>query len=235
MKRRYVCFGLMRLVGAVGFTIVGLGTLYLGAKCFGVELDSSASLRAVSAKGRGLLIASIVAGLAGGLVGQGIGCAIPISNKTADRVICFLWHSLANGGIVWVTLSAMSLGTLFRGVHAEAWVRAYGMYKLSAIMVVYSVIAGLTVGILHFVWGRRLAACSDDDLSVFVPWGLSFLFAAALGIVQARELGVRVWTGLVPGLAFPLVFVPITTHTLLRDEGLREELVPQQEHHDQSG
>ena len=79
------------------------------------------------------------------------------------------------------------------------------------------------IGLLHFGLGRFLIHRGREQAAVVVPWLLALLAGAVAGALQSWVFGISLLFGLLAGVGFALMLVPISTATLVSDLQRRNE------------
>lgn len=213
------CPAIGRFIGFIGFGIFGWGSFYLFSRAFNFGL---VSWQAMGAKGGFFLLVSIVIGIIGLLIGQGIGFSIKIRNDNLAEIINGMWHYLANGSIIWFLLSIIALSITIGRDNMKLLFSPENF--LVPIIIIYLIAAvGSEVTYLCMLFSGNVGLHYDRAVGDFFSRILPIVTGIAMGVVQFKGFGLPTIGGIIIGFIFPYIFIPITAHTRRKDMALREK------------
>ena len=105
----YLCMGLSRFFGTVFFLSVSFAVFSYLNKAWQLGVEVMMNIAKIGPKGYVAIIISVIVGLIGLLIGQGIGAAIKIRSDALSEHLTVGWHYLANTIIIWLFLSGISV------------------------------------------------------------------------------------------------------------------------------
>lgn len=212
---------LVRLLGSVGFSAVGLGTFALSARLFGID---TAAWSAPNWSGALVLlfVASLVAALLGGLLGFMVGGVIKVRSDRLDYGITVAWHYLANGNIIWVLLTGLVMTKFYDREGAKELFAATGTWQMSVYMLGICSAGCLLISAMLLLAGLvkegskpRLAPC----LALSLPITLAMWYA------QFYLLRIKSWDWVIVGLVFPAVLILVAAAMINRDREQRRQFI----------
>jgi hypothetical protein len=198
----------------VCFLVAGLTPLHLGAAWMGYPpdwwFDVTWDLRTV-----GLFAGALVASFAGGVVGAGIGISIPVKSDRVDHAITVLWHYLANGYVVFITLFVLTLPRTVGDKHQiMALVKQVGSTSFTLQISAAAAVSSAGGALLLLLFG--LVARGGKPRLV-----AALLVTAPISLLAARWLfgtygfDSRLW--ILIGVVHPPVTIVLSAWFILRD------------------
>jgi hypothetical protein len=219
-RTRYLCMGLCRFFGGLGFLAPALGLFYALKQQWGIDVQRIGEIPALGARGWALLLIPTAVGLIGILLGQLAGTAIRIRSDEASRKLNVLWHYTANGSLTWMLLSGFEVTFTFRAKPAvQAFMLRSGtLYFVSAWFVA---LAGCAL-IALIAEGRPAPPYGPDggERSAFAGVG-PLAIGILMGVGQALYWGHSTLGGALTGFALPLLVTGLSTRMWRRDQAMR--------------
>jgi len=217
--RRTVCYGLMRIGGAVGF---GLGVaLVLGIGQHILHLNFSAkSILELSRKEIVLEVLALILGLLGLVVGQAFGFSIPVRSDGLARNIDGLWHFGANSVIVWNVISTLVFGFAMGKEAARAFRATHSTAEMIWLGIVLPVLVGWSIAFVLALCVGILPEIRSSASAKLMMYGSPSAVAFAFGAYEAGKLGLNPRWGLVMAVA-PLFLIPASLSYMRKDEQRR--------------
>lgn len=213
---------LMRFCGAVGFTTLGLGSLYLGNKILNLNLSFwMLSWSDLGVKGIALVVVAFFIAIIGMLIGNGVGISIRVESKKTDFVISTLWHYVANGSILWILLWVMYLTKTIGRENAKEFAESVGALPWICLLVIpiagCLLIAGslLLIGLLNDRHKPMLLPCLIPSVPIAMMMGYIQLYLF-------RMQGI-LWV-IATGIILPVILIPFCTFMIMRDKFQREQI-----------
>ncbi len=208
----------MRFWGSIGFLSVALGIFYGVNRGLELGVDPMDPFEATHrTTAIVLVVASTVAGLIGLVIGQAIGASIPVRSDKIDAAICCVWHFAANGSILWMATTAACLTFSLGQDGAKALVQAHGPYSFAALVFAIGLPTAVVIGAMHFGLGRFLFRRALEQTAAILPLLLALLAGGAAGLLQSWILKIGLVPGLLTGVMFALMLVPVSSGMLMSD------------------
>lgn len=220
---RHGCFGLMRLVGSIGFLGFAMACFSLTREGFGVDLQAEL-VGELSGKGKVLMVISVGAGMIGGLIGQGIGLKIPVRRESTRELIDSFWHFSANSTIHWFLILSIVMGLFLGKETAMALVRERGVWTFSIVMIVIPHILGAVITLSLVVIGKALAHAGHAFSFMFMVRVFPWIAAIGAGIALMRYIGASPLLGVAGGILHAIIVIPISIRMIQEDRLRRETL-----------
>jgi hypothetical protein len=193
--------------------LVGLGSFYLGAHL--LHLPSDFWYRdKLAGRTVGLLIASVALGFLGMVLGWGAAVQVKVRHESTNHTIALLWHCVACGSLIWVTLLGLILQKLYGREGCIALVRSLGEVRFMVWVLGAGTVGCLAIGcswllarLMPMGGPPRALACFLVALPITAT--MAYLTFAALSIES------RLW--LLVSLLMPAVLVPTCAYMIHRD------------------
>ena len=211
---RYPCPGLFRFSGMVCFMAAALLTYYGGLNTFGLEpLDWRNP--AWTGKHIGVIVAAIVFGLIGGLIGAASAMRIEVRNERLSDFYIILWQFIANTMLPWIAAIGIALTITYGKAEAREIVFQVGAEKATLLLFGSSAIVGLVAGILFFISEvKRL------------PFIFYLIFSVTISLLTAKwQLGIYGIHGIaiwIVGILIPFVILLFAPSMIARDRQQRK-------------
>jgi len=219
-------FGLMRFFGGAGFLVLGLGFFYKGNQWFGLGLDLPAiSLAGLGGKGILLLLGSMLVGLVGLLIGQGIGASISVKSDKVSFALDNLWHYGANSVVIWSMFSSMTISMSLGKEAAQALVVSFGPWEFALAIAGAGLIVGWTIAFQLYVVVEFLAQRGMTELATLLARLFPLATCLFVSVVQSLFFGVNLLWGVGVGFFAPFLIIPLSIHTRGKDEERRREMM----------
>ncbi|RLI97874.1 MAG: hypothetical protein DRO99_02180, partial [Candidatus Aenigmatarchaeota archaeon] len=216
---KHISFGLMRIFGSIAFISLGLLSFYKGNEWFGVGIDvDKVMLAEFGWKVTVLLLVSIIIGLVGLLLGQGIGASIPVRNDRVCWWIDTLWHFVANTSIIWFFATMVVMGISLGNDGSKKVVTSAGSWQFAILIAAIAALTALGMVFQLYVVVELFARHGMRDFAST----LSKLFPPAtcitVAVLQSLMLGVHVAWGVLMGFLVPFIIVPMSMSMRDRDQ-----------------
>ena len=204
----YLCMGISRFFGGIGFLIGSIGTFnYLNGK-WELGIRQMIDISSVGVKGYLALGLAIFAGLILLIFGQILGASIPIKNDDWANRITILWHHIANMSIVWIPASCFAVFVALGRETSEFFFRQESN-DFIIIALIIAVFGGtLTFGVMGKA-GKMIMRGNPAGrpYSRIGPIAVGLM----MGYAQLSFFNLPVLAGLVVGLILPYIVIPITS------------------------
>ena len=220
-RRRIFSPSLLRLFGAIGFSLGGLTAFYGVTGLLGVDREFMRTEAAWGFKEIISLSLGVLAGVLGGFTGFSLAAGIEIRSEKTNHVLAVLWHYFANGLLVWLVLMSLVLTKALGQESAMQLFARLGVWYSIWAVVGPGALAGMAIAGALLVTGQHGFKTKPRFFYCYLT---SLPISAAMAHSQLRLLGVPTdyWWAL--ALMFPLALIPISVVLVARDMRQRRDL-----------
>lgn len=217
---RLICFGLMRLGGALGFFAFAAGAVWIAHASLGVSMPPLLTPSDLTGRQIVVGVVAVGVGVLGLLVGQTFGAAIPIGNdKTAGSIDAF-WHITTYTVIAWGAISGSWFGWLLGREAAEAFWQARGTVQLVWLGLGVPVGAGVAMAAAAWFTLDVLPDVAPGCVVFLATLCAPFAICGGCGIYTAAALGLTPAWGL-PAALLPILVMPMSAASMQKDRLMR--------------
>jgi len=209
--------GISRFVGSICFLLAAyyIFTWLNGAWDLGVE--KIIDMKGLGAKGYGAFILSIVAGLIGLVIGQGIGGSIKIKNDNLAIHLTVIWHYWANTSIYWMVAS-MFTANIILGQSSDYFFKNYAN-EFFIVGLVLSAIGSQFIVWVNFFAGRMMMR--GNPLGVPIIKVFPIVVGFMMAFLHFGMFGINPVLGIAAGIILPFLIIPISGNMWKKDMLLR--------------
>jgi hypothetical protein len=222
---KHVSPALGRALGMTFFLLFGLGSLHLGNKIFGLDIEFYKYPITELKLGIGgvvLIICSIVIGLIGMLIGWGIALNTEVRSEKANYTITVIWQYSANGVVLWCLMWVLCLTKILGKEGSKEFIKQIGAFSLGLYLIGVSVSGCLLIAGSLFLTGQLRDGVRPKLTTCLLP---SVPIAMGMGYLQSQLLEINTNAWIIISVVLPFLLVPFSAFMIERDKRERFKIM----------